>query len=448
MKIQPRDSRRRWALRALVLVGSISLFAGCGDVLDVDNPSLVTPGQVEGQTTMLDKFVAGIEANWRIGYGWNASSGAAMTDETIFGHGWTPWNEYDRRKITPQGITSLGYPFITAAIASGELYTKEVEKLAGPDSLKSAPVAAAYAYTGYSYLSAAQLYCQVVIDGSAQEDAAAYARAVELLHKAADVASAAGVDSIAHMANLGIAKAYLDLGQRDSAIVYAQKVPANWSGMWVRYTFDADFNKWTFYNLYKRTAGFKSTVEFNQGVAPQEAWKLDTRNGGTLPDLRTPYQTDSLTTLMGGWNKPRYAYVPYVPSQFSSYTPGNSNLISEDDDIRFASGLEAQYIIAEASLNGGAGGWSEGQVRDFVDARRRVGAPDAGDYAGDDLFAELRHQKLLDFYLAGFRYPDLRRYLNQYGINEFPTGPLNGFVGTAAPEDYGTDTCWPISPLE
>jgi hypothetical protein len=432
------------------MLAAVAALGAC-DVLSVENPTLVTPEDVEGKEEMLQPLVNGIESRFRQSYAWMASSGSAASDESVFGHVWTPWNEFDRRRVDAQGgANGIGYPFITATIATGELYTQEIERLVGDQANQSPALAGALAYTGFGYILGAEHQCELVVDGSRGPVSRGFEKAITHLTRAAAIGAAAGTQGRhwQNLANVGIARSHLNLGNHTQAIQFAKLVDPGFEA-WVRYSTHTDFFNWTYYNLYARTAGFKSPVEFNQGIGPAEAAVLRDRPVPGHPgeftwDRRVPFQLDSLTLLMGGWSSPRYAYVPFSPSSFSGYSPDAPHMIREDEDIRFASALEAKYIIAEASLRGGTGGWTDAQIRAFIDERRAVGG--LGTYGGSDLFAELREQKKRDFYFAGYRFPDLRRY-TKYGVDEFPHGGLDGFTSTA-PESYGKDTCWPLPPTE
>ena len=105
--------------------------------------------------------------------------------------------------------------------------------------------------------------------------------------------------------------------------------------------------------------------------------------------------------------------------------------------MRFASGLEARYIVAEA------GGMSASDLRAFIDERRAVGqlAPFAGTDA--ELFGELLNQRLRDFFLDGHRMGDLRRYKKLYSFDFWPKGTMPGLT-----TQYGTQECWPIAQSE
>ena len=103
--------------------------------------------------------------------------------------------------------------------------------------------------------------------------------------------------------------------------------------------------------------------------------------------------------------------------------------------------IEAQYMIAEASLAGGTGGMSSTQIVALIDARRAVGGMAA--YSGATTTAALRSelldQRKRDFYFAGYRVGDLRRYKKLYSTDFWPKGVMPGLT-----ETYGADECWPM----
>ncbi len=103
--------------------------------------------------------------------------------------------------------------------------------------------------------------------------------------------------------------------------------------------------------------------------------------------------------------------------------------------VRIASGLEAQYIIAEAQGPTPA-------TLIFVNQRRAAGLQSAVTLTGDALMAELRDQRSRDFYLDNHRLGDLRRYKEFYGVDLFPKGP---YPGSTTGQVYNEAvTCWPL----
>jgi hypothetical protein len=115
--------------------------------------------------------------------------------------------------------------------------------------------------------------------------------------------------------------------------------------------------------------------------------------------------------------------------------------MTDDADIRFASGLEARYMVAEA------GGMSPAELRAFINERRAVGGLQP--FAGSDaqLTDELLEQRKWDFFLAGFRMPDLIRYKKLYSKDLWPKGKMSG-VTASYTQNYGSAECWPIGATE
>jgi hypothetical protein len=99
--------------------------------------------------------------------------------------------------------------------------------------------------------------------------------------------------------------------------------------------------------------------------------------------------------------------------------------------IKFATGLEAQYVIAEAD-------GATAATLAFVNARRAVGNQAPVSLAGAQLMAELRDQRARDFFLTGQRLGDLRRYLKG-GLDLFPKGKYPVFT-----DFYGENQCFVV----
>lgn len=416
------------AVSALALTLSL---AGCHGLLDVKQPGLITEEKI-GSPSMQASLVAAAAGDYHRAFNWMANSGAALTDEGIFGHGWSPWEEYDNRNVTPGGGAwdGIGYAYMQAAKTTA---ARVVDLLGtgGAADLR----AQALNWDGFAAIMLADYLCTVPFNGKAPVTReVAYDTAITLL-KAAAAIGGASADQVA-LANVGIARAYLNKGEFANAATYASKVPASFQA-WITFI-DADFGEWaTKYNLYARTSGLKAPTEFNMGIDPNSEW-------AAKRDLRVPFETDSARLMFTSHPEPRRAYVPYTPYSFQNWTPGNKRIMQGGDGIRFASGLEAQYILAEAGLNGG-GGMSSAQVLSFINDRRTVGG--LGPYAGTDLKAELREQRKMDFYWAGYRTPDLLRYKKLYNLDLFPTGKMGGFP-PGAPYMYGTTTCLPLGQSE
>lgn len=104
-------------------------------------------------------------------------------------------------------------------------------------------------------------------------------------------------------------------------------------------------------------------------------------------------------------------------SGWSPTAPLTAQLFDKNTDVRLASGLEAQYIVAEAQ------GVSAANI-DFVNSRRAVGgqAPLTATATASEYLDAPRGQRRRDFFLDGHRLGDLRRYKKLYAVDQFPTG--------------------------
>lgn len=424
--------RRLLPLAAML---AVALAAGaCKDFLSVERPTIITEDDIRADSNMRAALIAGAEGEFRAEYAWIAHAGAGQTDEALLSHVWSPWYEYDDRRVTAAGgaYDGISYPFLQRARATGAQFSAALKLALGTRAANDPGYARALAYTGYSHLLIADHLCSIPIDGSAPKSPDEVRQlAIGFFTEAAAVAGAANRKDIADLANVGLARAYLGMNDKPHTIEFASKVTPGFAA-WVRYAAHPDFGQWTYYNLYNRVAGMRSPAEFNLGYDPATF--------ATVNDLRVPFEKDSARRLMDG-RAPRFAHLPYQPSSFSGWTPGGKHVMAQDAAIRFASALEARYMIAEA------GGMSNAALRAFIDERRAVGGH--GQFAGTDaqLFDELLEQRRWDFMLAGFRMPDLIRYKRFYQKDLWPSGRMAGFTADFN-QNYGTTECWPIGASE
>ena len=423
-----RTARRFRLLPALGACIASALAAGCDSLLDVTNPAAITEESIGGQ---VDFMVNGVENEFRREYAWLAAHGAMFTDEAIQGHPWSPWNVYDARAITPDSpaYDGLSYQLLQAARGTADVMIPKIEAVLGEAGASSASLARAYAYAGYSYIMLADYMCEAPIDRSAAHpQSALYEMAAERLETAIDIATAARAggdaraDFVLALARVGAARVYLNLDRDADAIAAASQVPASFVAR-VHYAQDA--SDWRVYNFYHWFAGYRFPGELDMALEPARF--------GTLADARMPIERDTTRRLGDGL---RDGILPFQPSSFSEWSP-EGRLFGEATAIRFASGLEARYILAEA------GGMSAVELRAFVNERRSAGGDDTA-FPGTDaeLAAELREQRFRDFFLDGHRMGDLRRY-KRSGIDLWPTGPMPGLS-----QSYGTQECWPIAASE
>lgn len=415
---------------ALSLALSLSLsLSACRGLLDVTNPSAITEDALRGDDQTVQFMVNGVQGEFRREYAWLAAHSAAFTDEAIQGHPWSPWNAYDQRNVTPDSpaYDGLTYQLLERAVGTAEALLPKMETALGSRAGSSVALARAYAYEGYSMLMLADWLCQAPIAMSkAYPSDEIYKMAGQKFEKAIAIATAAkgqqGADDILYTARVGNARAALDLGDKAKAIANATGVPADFSA-WVRYTTDG--SDWQMYNFMQWFAGYRFTGELDLA--------LDPSHYSATSDPRIPF--DPTPRRLG--NGLRDGFLAYEPSSYSEWAPGKKALFGDNTSVRFASGLEARYIIAEA------GGLSPAALRTFIDQRRATGNQSA--FAGTDaqLFTELLDQRFRDFFMDGHRIGDLRRYKKLYQIDQWPKGTMPGLS-----QSYGTQECMPIAASE
>src|SRR6476661_169134 len=118
-------------LPALAALG-VALTAACS-LLDVQRPTLITAEEVASDTALLAAVAQGAIEPFRSEYAWIAHAGAGQTDEALLTHGWSPWNEYDDRNVTPGGgaYDGISYPFLQQARQNTENTVARLQGLLG-----------------------------------------------------------------------------------------------------------------------------------------------------------------------------------------------------------------------------------------------------------------------------------------------------------------------------
>jgi hypothetical protein len=236
--------------------------------------------------------------------------------------------------------------------------------------------------------------------------------AVAELTLARTIAQAAGDDEaleLAMAAQVGIARAHLQAGRTTEAAAAASQVPA-----------DFEFELWHLDDSSNRALG-------------NYIW--------SFTEARPSLVVGPEFQAMADAGDPRIAYVDEgVVAQ-----DGVLNFDRQDkyqgwgDNERFASGLEARYILVEANMNAG-------EMLTFINERRAVGnqTPLLPTVDMDVLMSELMEQKTRDFWLEGKRLADWRRnpdyvpYIIPAGADTYyksGLGPVRDFNCWDVPED-------------
>lgn len=126
---------------------------------------------------------------------------------------------------------------------------------------------------------------------------------------------------------------------------------------------------------------------------------------------------------------------PAFESSQDLYAPLKAG--SPSSPLRIATGDEAQYIIAE--VEGG-----DTAVEIINDVRQRHGISEEWQPSGGDpneIRDKVIEERRRTLFLDGVRLGDLRRYIEKYGLDFFPTSTPQGFP-------MGDQTCVPLPDIE
>jgi hypothetical protein len=295
-----------------------------------------------------------------------------------------------------------------------------LKTLSGAGAASDLNVARALAYGGYSYVLLGEGWCESPVNLSAPLSSdSLLRRAISHFNEAITVATAgrtgtnvAAAQDLIYMSQVGAARAALKLGDNTLARTYAIQVPAT-------------YEKLAYYSSNSvRENNLLNALTHASGAS----LGMFARFQG-LNDPRVPQPATTQLGLTGG-----SIYTPLTPYMYTGWVAtGPAPRIDVNYDIKFATGLEAQYVVAEA----------DGPIQttlDFVNARRAVGGQGTVALTGPALMTELADQRARDFYLTGQRLGDLRRYAAA-GNDMFPTGTYPLFN-----DSYGTLKCM-IVPL-
>jgi hypothetical protein len=292
----------------------------------------------------------------------------------------------------------------------------------GTNASSSLNLARVMAYGGYSYVLLAEGFCGSPVNLSAElTPEELFTRAIARFDTAIVVANAsktgataaniAAATDLVNMSNVGAARAALKMGDLAKARTYAALVPANYEKLAYYSSNSVREN-----NQLNRPA---RTADPFLGVAPAFF---------SLNDPRVP----RLATSRPGLNS-NPIFPPQRPLMYTGWSASTIQPIDITTTIKFATGLEAQYVIAEAD-------GATPATLTFVNARRAAGNQAPVSLTGAALIAELRDQRARDFFLTGQRLGDLRRYLKA-GTDLFPKGKYPVFS-----DFYGDNKCF-IVPL-
>jgi len=396
-------------------IACAAAVASTGCNMDVRNPTVIDAAtfnpNADGTTLSLSA-----QTNFFIAFQSVALYGGLISDEL-----WSGAARLQTKRLAARVFASTDdinadfFAPLSLAIASNENAIGALQSGAG--AATDLNLARASMNMGFALELMAETACAGVIQGGPQlSDAQLLDSAITRFTNAVTVANAAGTAgaSIANASNVGLARAYLQKKDYAHASQTAALVPASFSASVIT-SANVSTQNTLGNSIYGNTTQGQiispSRYRINDPRLPVDS----TRAGATLNGLK---------------------YV--VQAKYNAY----------DAPIRLASGLEAQYITAEAALHSSG---STGAALTLINARRTVGGQGTYGGATDTLsvITELLNQRARDFWLEGKKLGDLRRNPS-VALSSVLTDAVGDpfYVPNRTPPTFGNTFCTPIPPQE
>ncbi len=433
-----RGTSGRRLYRIAAIAASVATMAACSDFLVAENPGAIEEPDVNNPAyvnLLANAPVFGFQIAYDDVVWWNGQ----FTDEIVNNNAGNPFVEegqIDRRELYSDMsyIGAFLYSPMQRARFLAEDASRRLEVIIPDSAASDLRNARSYAFAGYSYVALGETMCVTPIDlGVPKSSEEMFTDAVARFQSAITIAQAYkakvqarvplvqaavnGADSVINLARVGAARASLGKNDKAAAAAFAAQVPANF-----------EYHLWYSSN----TSGQHHRTYNRIGLTSTNGWLRSTPFEAMVGDPRIPRVSPTTSVARQG--------VPLSPLMYSTYTgtiAGGPFLA--DMSHKLATGLEARYIVAEVAGPTAA-------TLAFVNERRAVGLQDPVNLTGAALMAELRDQRSRDFYLAGQRLGDLRRYLRYENIDLFPKG---AYPGSTTGQVYDVSiTCWPLPRVE
>ena len=420
------------SLGALAL--ALGTATGCENFLTADNPGAVEAEDLNNPDLRRPDRVRRRSSASRTRTTTSRTGTRQLTDELFNRAVFVEEGQIDRRELYSDMtyINAFLYaPMQRARFLSEDAVTR-LTVILGDTVGRDLRVARALAYGGYTYITLGEMMCTTPID-----------RSVPKTWDEMMTAAVAKFDSAVTIATA--AKAYLQTLTPVTAAITAaiagtdsvQELRAGRCGARGAQQERQGRRRW------RTRSQVPADFVFRAYYSDQHDWPAQ-------PDVGPPNERQATRTWSTRrsrrWRPTRgfrasaarraNAGTPLSPPSYSTF----SNTLAGADfaatsSMRVASGLEAQYIIAEANGPTAA-------TLAFVNTRRAAGLQTPTAVTGDALMAELRDQRSRDFYLDNHRLGDLRRYKRFYQVDLFPKGAYPGSTSGAIYNE--AIDCWPL----
>ncbi len=411
------------ALRGICLGAMILSASACGDLLDVSDPGSIQ-GEQLSDPTLETLIVNGVVGEFQVAYGSYSLWSGVLSDEIFTDHTNVAVREFSLHNFIDLNETNEGvYVNLQRTRQSADDAAVRLRGMLGASAGSSINLARVYAYGAYAYVLLGEGFCEAPVNVSAPLPSAELLRrgiarfdtaiAIATAYRAGTTVAAniANANDIINMSNVGAARASLKVGDLAKARAYALLVPAG-------------YEKLALYSA-------NSVRENNQVHRPARTADPFVGVHPTFLGLNDPRVPALATARLGLNSNP--IFPPQRPFMYSGWSSAAVGTIDITTNMKFATYLEALYVIAEAD------GATPATLA-FVNTRRAAGNQAPVSLTGAALITELRNQRARDFFLTGQRLGDLRRYLAA-GTDLFPKGKYPVFT-----DFYGENKCF-IVPL-
>jgi hypothetical protein len=418
--IRNAGRRDRFRTCGAILAVAIAVAPACDGLLEVEDPDIVRPDQLEGAAAIPTR-VAGAVLDFQVAFNGDFNNALVVaqgmfTDEYVNSETFPDRLEIDRRNIdrSDNQMTLFVYGGLHVARTSA----RDAASLIEQEDPDNASLTRMRSLEGYTEIFLGETFCSGVpessfdgndiVFGQPRPTAAVFQAAID----AFDKALAANPSS--NLAKVGKARALLNIGRYADAAAAVSSVPTS------------------FVELVRHSS---TTPAQNNGL-----WSLSTNgrvsvanhDGGTGIPFRS-------------LDDPRVPWVDTDGTGFDGSTPLYLQLLSPeiDSDVPYATGIEARLIEAEAALDAGD---RPAFFAKHNAARATLGLSDLVDsgQTTDELVDLHFRERALWFHSTAHRLGDLRRLVRQYDrtpVTAFPSGAY--FKGGS----YGSDLNFPI-PVE
>ena len=427
-----------------VPVMALAFLAACDNILDVTDPDRVNPATLENPD-VIDVVIAGAIGDFAVAYsgaGGDAflSSTALITDEFFSTGTFGTRTATDRRiQQTPANSNTSDGAYNNLQQARRALMNAVAKIAVHPDKGTGDPeFAELQALWGFTYVALGEGYCSSVPISDDEEPDPSDGpprTSMELFQEALPIFVTAGGTNLA---NVGRARALMDIGDYAGAAALVGGVPTDWNYFIEHSALDSrEYNP--LFSL--QSNGRYSVSQFEGG----NLTGLPFRGAGAgtdpaLADPRIPWFEDPL----GGFDP-----------AFNLYT--QLKYPTRNSEVVLARGVEARLIEAEAALAVG-GGWLAilnalradvlnlmgAQVEDYSDAVSVITDPTLADLVDPGTAAArvdmLFQERAMWLYGTGHRLGDMRRLINQYSRTEASVYPSGAYHKGGS---HGSDVVFP-----